>query len=287
MIRDGTRTEMLAIAEQERSKENMSEQPVDVDSSTGLFGILTIPPRDVRDTGFIFINSGLLHRVGPFRLYVEIARRLAGCGFASIRLDQPGKGDSDPMSGLPLQDATVKSVTAAAEYLKRETGAKKFVVGGLCSGADDALQAATDIPALEGLFLFDGYAPKTLRYYLNRYGPKLVSKEAWLKRLRPASRRDPAAVSDISLRNWSSRGEMVGQYRSIIAKGIKLLAVFTSGAGRFYNYPTQLTSALGPQCSDDLVTECLYSEATHLFPVSAHRKAAVDGFIDWADRVFA
>src|SRR3954447_26582491 len=41
----------------------------------------------------VLLNAGVLHRVGPHRLHVQLARRLAALGFASLRLDLGGIGD--------------------------------------------------------------------------------------------------------------------------------------------------------------------------------------------------
>ena len=277
---------MSAVAEKDATEHELIEQPVDVDAHAGLFGILTKPTRATSDTGFIIINAGLLHRVGPFRLYVDIARRIAACGFPSIRLDQSGKGDSNARRGVPLTETTIADVTAAAAYLERETGTRRFVAGGLCSGGDDALQAASDIAGLRGLFMFDGYAPKTLRYYVRRYGPKLFSVQAWLKHLRSNSGEATAEQDIVNLRNWATRAEMMGQYRALVEQGIKILAVFTSGSSGFYNYPSQLTATLGHANAHTLVTERYYPEACHLFPVTEHRRDVVEEFAEWADRSF-
>ena len=40
------------------------------------------------------LNSGLIHRVGPYRLSVKVARRVALEGFLSVRFDLTGVGDS-------------------------------------------------------------------------------------------------------------------------------------------------------------------------------------------------
>ena len=274
------------MTEKPVTKRDVVELPVDVDMPAGLFGIMTRPAESGRDTGFIFLNAGLLHRVGPFRLYVDLARRIAESGFPSIRLDQSGKGDSDALPGTPLAEATIANVVAATAFLKRESGATRFVIGGLCSGADDSLQIALQIPGLGGLFMFDGYAPRSARYYLRRYGPKLFSIQPWLRRLRSISARTEASELDIgNLRNWTSRSEMIGQYRALLGHDIRILAVFTSGAGGYYNYASQLAGSLGRP--HGLLTESYYPDATHLFPISEHRHEVINEFTHWAERSFA
>src|SRR5205085_6183975 len=58
-----------------------------------LFGVLTEPGEKRDLPAVILLNAGSIHRVGPSRLYVRIARELAQDGFASLRLDHEGLGD--------------------------------------------------------------------------------------------------------------------------------------------------------------------------------------------------
>jgi hypothetical protein len=277
-----------AIAENhDTGQAELVELPLDVDSTSGLFGVMTCPPRITKDTGFILINAGLLHRVGPFRLYVDIARRIAGAGFPSIRLDLSGKGDSDALTGVSLAEATMANVSAAAGRLQRETGVKQFVIGGLCSGADDALQVAGHLDGIAGLLMFDGFAPKTARYYVHRYAPKLFSAESWLSRLRLSSGQARDNGGEIgNLRNWGTPREMMERYRDLVDQGTHVLAIFSGWGGNCYAYPSQLTTAIRHPQAPALVSELHFPDATHLFHMSEHRRMAVDGIAAWADRIF-
>jgi len=63
-----------------------------------LVGVLTEPDvaRAPPDAPAVLLwNVGLNHRVGPFRVFVELARRLAEAGFTVLRLDLSGLGDSE------------------------------------------------------------------------------------------------------------------------------------------------------------------------------------------------
>jgi hypothetical protein len=72
----------------------MNEEAVLIGGS--LVGILSRPPAGVDPAmpGVLLLNAGRIHRVGPNRLYVAIARRLAAMGFAVCRFDLSGIGDS-------------------------------------------------------------------------------------------------------------------------------------------------------------------------------------------------
>ena len=72
----------------------MNERTLTFDRVSRMVGILTEPDADF-DPGrpcFVLLNAGLVHRVGPGRTSVQLARRLADLGFASLRFDHTGKG---------------------------------------------------------------------------------------------------------------------------------------------------------------------------------------------------
>ena len=73
------------------------EEPVLLGKSGSLAGIITDPPAHAREASrpaVILLNAGLVHRVGPGRLYVRLSRRLAAHGFVVVRFDLSGIGDS-------------------------------------------------------------------------------------------------------------------------------------------------------------------------------------------------
>ena len=52
----------------------------------------------------VILSSGILHRPGASRLYVQIARALAEDGFTSLRFDFSGIGDSAVRrDAIPIQ----------------------------------------------------------------------------------------------------------------------------------------------------------------------------------------
>ena len=77
----------------------MNMQPMQIDRDWPLFGMLhepeSVPVRGV----LVIFNSGLLHRAGPHRLPVLLGRRVARAGFATLRIDQNGVGDSPRRPG--------------------------------------------------------------------------------------------------------------------------------------------------------------------------------------------
>jgi alpha-beta hydrolase superfamily lysophospholipase len=127
-----------------------------------LFGIVTTPetrhPTRSR-TGVVFLNVGANHRVGPNRMYVVMARRLASLGFAALRFDIAGLGDSPSRPGKTERRLyaldSVEDVRAAIELLRAEHGVDRIVLVGLCSGAYLAYHSAARIPGLAAQVLIN------------------------------------------------------------------------------------------------------------------------------------
>lgn len=97
----------------------------------------------------ILLNAGAVHHVGPNRLYVELARRLAAAGYVCLRFDAESIGDSvRRMPGRenhPYPGNALTDLRAAIEYMRWEHGAHGFVVIGLCSGAHNAFHAGLEL----------------------------------------------------------------------------------------------------------------------------------------------
>src|SRR5688572_22932114 len=96
-------------------------------ASGTLHGILTEPEaaRRVPDAPFVLLwNVGLHHRVGPYRIYVDLARRLAEAGYGSLRFDTSGLGDSETSRNDARSDAerNVADVRAAMQALGEQRG---------------------------------------------------------------------------------------------------------------------------------------------------------------------
>lgn len=112
----------------------MNEESIIFGEHGGLVGILTRPDGEAR-AGLIFPNAGLVPKLGPGRLFVDIARELAKVGVASLRFDHSGIGDSprrdDERSVFDLSIAEVRDAVQELE----DIGIKRIAVFGLCSGA--------------------------------------------------------------------------------------------------------------------------------------------------------
>ena len=103
----------------------------------------------------IFLNAGGIYHIGWARMYVDIARRLAASGVASLRLDLPGIGDGAPWTGpgrATFYDPAGESIRAAIDLVGAR-GATDIVLAGGCSGAHHSFHTASADPRVGGLVL--------------------------------------------------------------------------------------------------------------------------------------
>ncbi|MBA5775931.1 alpha/beta hydrolase [Stappia sp. F7233] len=121
-----------------------------------LFGILTRPMPGPAKAGVVLLNSGYDHHIGWAGAHVEMARKLAGEGFATLRIDASGIGESPLMPGQGAQilysDAQIADVREAVALLKAH-GIGKVVVSGRCSGAYLALISSVALEDVDGMVM--------------------------------------------------------------------------------------------------------------------------------------
>lgn len=159
-----------------------------------LVGVLTTPTgSDPKPVACLMLNMGANHRVGPHRINVKLAHRLAALGVSSLRFDLAGLGDSAPPSGSEhFTTQAVHDLQAAMELMESTLGIRQFLVIGLCSGAANALSVAVIDARVVGILMFDGYGfpgrrsrwERTLRRALAApTNPAFVGKAMrWVKR---------------------------------------------------------------------------------------------------------
>ncbi len=144
-------------------------------SERHLVGTVSLPDRP-GPVGFVIVNAGVIHRIGPHRWHVKLARHMAGLGFATIRFDPAGQGDSRvPRDAASFKEQAVRDACAAMDHLAEVAGVKRFVIGGICSGAETGFNTAAADPRVEGLWMLDGFAFPTARTQWMRYVLKLQS----------------------------------------------------------------------------------------------------------------
>ncbi len=133
----------------------------------------------------LMVNGGPQMRIGPHRLYVQLARFLASQGVVSLRFDYEGIGDSEG-DFLGFEHAG-DSIKASIDFLSKRFSSKvNIILWSLCDGATASiLFAARCHDQVMGLILCNPFilenealARANLRYYYLR---RLFEKEFWKK----------------------------------------------------------------------------------------------------------
>ncbi|MGH8194715.1 MAG: hypothetical protein ACREQ8_09980 [Woeseiaceae bacterium] len=267
-----------------------SEQPV-LMGGHNLFGIVTAPTASRRQCGFILLNSGLLHRVGPSLLYVSLGRQLAELGFVTARIDASGKGDTPRRQNVTAEHSLLLDYDDVCKTLAALYGLQKFILVGLCSGADDAYAVASARDNVAGLVLLDGYAAKTTRFHVRHYGRQLLRAEAWwalfrrLFRLAPGRSGvddDEADRSYAEIRQFPTPKEAMRKFDHISKHCERCLCIYTSACRRYYNYEGQLGHRFPGFKPSGGLREIYFPAAKHTFPLVHHRRIAIKSICDWA-----
>lgn len=107
----------------------------------------------------LMYNFGVTHRVGPRRIQVKLARKLAQQGVPTLRFDLSGIGDSKaPGASESFEAQALDDLRLAIDQIEQQLGIRQVIVIGLCSGAVHGFQATLRDPRIVGLLAFDGHA---------------------------------------------------------------------------------------------------------------------------------
>lgn len=230
----------------------MSEEVVTFGNARSLVGVLHLPPANRRRADVpaaLLLNAGILHRVGPNRLYVRIARELAQRGFPVLRFDLAGIGDS-PSDSSGADRTFFDDTRDAIAMMEQRVRASRFMLMGVCMGAKIALEVAHRDPRVETLVLMEGIYVKSARYHLARLldlskWRRVLTGESHMvrqlrRRLRPARRGEsppppPAARLPALLDERVERNRR-DALRLLLERDTRIMLVFRDGNEIAYNY---------------------------------------------------
>ena len=176
----------------------MPEKAVLFGTSRSLVGVVGEPAPSQRRTSppvsVILLNSGIIHRVGPNRLYVTLSRRLSEKGLTTLRFDLSGIGDSATRADkVPFEASSVQETREAMDYLAETHGCDRFVLAGICTGAVVSYHTALADPRVIGTLLINAQGlldasdeearsyiagRTTARYYV---GSAIYNYKSWLR----------------------------------------------------------------------------------------------------------
>ena len=279
----------------------MKESTVLFGDTRSVVGIISEPEQGASTTGLgcLILNAGSIHRVGPQRLYVKLARRLAAAGITSLRFDYSGVGDSPLRSdNLPFAESAEQEAQRAMDVLEAR-GVSRFLAVGICWGADNALRIAKEDPRIVGAGLVDFYFVNSTRYLLRLYRGRVLSWRSWknlfgggssvlrmglgllagaLRMLLPGSK----AGSDDSVMPIDPPAEVAAQVRDLVARGANMCFVFTTGSASWDHYSKHFQAAFGELADTGRLCVRTMPDADHLFTLLRNQSELIDQLVEWA-----
>ena len=254
---------------------------------SGLVGTLTRPARiDTRRPAVVLFNAGLVQRSGPFRVYTQLARAIANCGFVVLRFDQSGFGDSPASSGS-ADDQQAMGAQAALDLISQETGAQRFVLSGICAGADAAFDLSLKLNGVAGFVLLDGLAYTSTGYTMRRMLPNLVRPTKVLARLkRMFVKQSQETLSDEDFREFPPREEAARQLGQLVANDARMLMLYTAGAFNYFNHARQARECFGPVVDSDRIQIEHWPQCDHTFYLRRDRERLNTLFCTWLETQF-
>jgi pimeloyl-ACP methyl ester carboxylesterase len=132
----------------------MNERPVFVPfRGDSLAATITLPEEEPRGLIGLFQGGGGAPRSHRHAVWTRAARRLAERGFAIVRLDWRGIGDSSGEALFRLREPPSDQAVAVMRFAMDATGLRRFGVAGNCLGARAALGVAAAVPGCDSVAL--------------------------------------------------------------------------------------------------------------------------------------
>ena len=220
--------------------------------SNRLKGVLSWPAENRREKlVLILISAGFTAKMGPHRLYAELARSLAGLGIATLRFDLGGIGNSQTLNpGMALDARTKHDIQDTIDYLQEQHDIEEFVVGGLCSGAEDAFRYADVDARVIGVLLIDPHAYRTRMWsirdvFSRRFFNRIIYKALRVCRLIRVVRKDSSKSDNEGLESnlidypYMSHQESSRILKNLLERHVHLHYVYTGDRTDKFNHKRQ------------------------------------------------
>ncbi len=282
------------------------EELLAVDCDASLVGIVTLPgtraPERER-TGIVLLNAGIVHRVGPNRIHVRIARRLAARGYLVCRFDLSGIGDSTvSAASIGFDDRAPAEVHAVMDHLQRAHGIERFVLAGICSGADVALECTKQDPRVEACALINGRlvdrevamalrdqmsARNRGRYFIGH----LASPRSWFRFLtfRSAYAKWWEGLKTLVRTSRGPRARNLDKdgaaawMGELTARDVRILLVYAGGSSALDLYRALFQAEVARLERDGRPVRVEEIDADHTFTLSWSQEALVRSLEDWIE----
>lgn len=254
----------------------MRETTLAFGADNGLIGSVSLPatpPEAYSRIGVLLFNAGIVHRVGPHRINVYIARELAARGIPAIRFDLAGHGDSARLTGAYTFEAqAVIDLRAAMDALAAAANITRFIIFGYCSGAYHGYTTALEDERVAGLVMYDAYRYPTIKthlyHYLNRLrAPRLLPRLMRTVRntfAESAGNKQPQTPELGRINFYPAKADVGAGLRQLTDRGVGVRMIYSGGYLREYNYHSQFRDTFAAFGIADRVSATFLPDSDHL-----------------------
>lgn len=233
------------------------------------------PTTPARRMAVVLVSAGVVPKFGPFRLYTELARRLAREGFPTLRFDLGGLGDSaNAHDQRPVEQRTQLELAAALEYVNHRFALDGVALAGLCSGAEDAFRHAEQDARVKRVVMIDPFAYETAGFawrHLRDRGRRRLLRA--LKLFRPLPRDAKPSLVDYQ---YMAPSEATRILQNLLQREVQLDFVYTGGMSRSFNHAGQLRAMFPGIDFRGLVNVAHLPRLDHTQVFEADRRTLID-----------
>jgi exosortase A-associated hydrolase 1 len=262
---------------------------------------ITHRPARPAAVGLLILVGGPQYRIGAHRQYVHLARGAAEAGFAAMRFDYRGVGDSE--GTYPGFEHVGPDIDAAiGHFLAAAPGVERVALWGLCEAASASLIHSAQDPRVAGMALVNpwvrteaGRARTYLRHY---YLGRLFERGFWDKALKGkldlrASARDLAGMVKTAAERKPMKAAAAGRlYTERMLEGLETFPnpVLVILSGDDLTAREFETFAAGSRrwrraLADPRVERADIAGADHTFSSKAWKTAVAERTIAWMRRL--
>lgn len=241
----------------------------------------------------LMLTAGMLESSGPNRLHVQLASSLAEAGLPSFRFDLSGIGESLGVgSNGESLSRSASETSQAIDLLQNKYGYKRFLLFGLCSGADDAIHTAIVDKRIEGAFLLDACGFKTRWHLVHWLSKKMLPKaltarkwQTWLNdKVRGASESKASLPMGTDIREFPPQVAAEAELIELLDRGVHLHFLYTSGVIDYYSYADQFFDMFPKLRGREHLSTSFHPNWDHVLLLKEDRDRLVALATDWFAR---
>lgn len=299
----------------------MNETAVLFGREKSLVGVITHPAGGQQSSiGVILLNAGLNPHVGPNRLYVRLARRLAQQGMIVLRFDLSGVGDSRVRTDkMPFEEGVIDDTRQAMHELAQTYGVEQFIFMGHCSGAAQSFLMGIEEDKTAGVVLMNPQNDredwreydrkrKVQQFYQNYYGKQAIADTSKWRRFL-TGKVDYRSIfrnifkdmlwSKVSIRLFKLRSQVQGYsakpdvvqqrvisgFKKLGSRQTPLLFIYSNGNTGFEALKVMLGKEFEPVFQSRQVQLSVINGADHTFTLRSSQDCVIDAIANWCKQL--